>query len=128
MPSSSYFFNAVSYTKDSDQFTQGEIDKDYAPYVVNKMVAQYKDMIFFADEMNIRKNINKEDQLHFYMEIIPKKKRRVLWSTKKKNEDLNTVMDYYGINQDKAFDYMRILNEKQIYELRTRMNNGGKCS
>lgn len=126
MPSSSYFFNAISNTKDVEQFTQGEIDKDYSPYVVNKMVSHWKDIIFFADELNVRRNISKKDQILFYIELIPKKSRRTLWSTKKKNEDLETVMKYYNITQEKADPYLRILTRRQIDELRVRLNTGGR--
>ncbi len=126
MPSASYFFNAVSYTKDADQFTQGEIDKDYTPFVVNKMVSQYRELVLLADEMNIRRNISKEDQLHFYMVTIPKNKRRALWSTKAKNEDLDVVMEYYNITHEKADPYMKILTGDQIQELKERLNKGGR--
>lgn len=126
MPTASYFFGAVSYSKDLDQFTQGEIDKDYKPYVVNRMVSGYRDLVMFADEMNVRPNIAKEDQLVIYNQLITKKKRRALWSSAKVNEDLKTVMDYYNITQEKADPYMKILTREQIQALRERLNKGGK--
>lgn len=126
MPTASYFFNTISYSKDLDQFTQGEIDKDYKPYVVNRMVSGYRDLVMFADEMNVRPNIAKEDQLVIYNQLITKKKRRALWSSAKVNEDLKTVMDYYNITQEKADPYMKILTREQIQALRERLNKGGK--
>lgn len=126
MPTASYFFGAISFSKDMDQFTQGEIDKDYSPFVVNRMVAGYRELVMFADEMNIRPDIAKEDQLFLYNELIPKKKRRALWSNKRKNEDLEVVMEYYNITQEKADPYMRILSREQIHVLRERLNTGGK--
>ena len=126
MPTASYFFGALSFSKDIDQFTQGEIDKDYKPFVVNRMVSGYRDLVFFADELNIRPNIAKKDQLELYNLLIPKKKRRALWSTPRKNEDLEVVMNYYNINEEKAAPYMRILSREQIHDLRERLNNGGK--
>lgn len=126
MPTASYFFGAVSYSKDLDQFTQGEIDKDYKPYVVNRMVSGYRDLVMFADELNVRPNIAKEDQMFLYAELIPKKKRRALWSQQKVNEDLKVVMDYYNITQEKADPYMKILSRDQIQVLRERLNKGGK--
>lgn len=124
--SSSAFFNVISNSKDIDQFTQGDIDKDYKPYVVNRMVAQYKTLIFFADEMNISYRISKEHQLIFYNSIIPKSKRRVLWSAKKKDYQLEIVMKYYHISQEKADIYLRILSDAQITELEERLNTGGR--
>ena len=126
MATGSYFFNAVSYTKDIEQFSQGEIDKDYKPFVINRMVAGYRDLVMFADEMNIRPNIAKEDQLYLYNQLIPKKKRRALWVNKKVDEDLQVVMDFYNITQEKAEPYMRILTPAQIQVLREQLNIVGK--
>jgi len=123
---SSYFFNAVSYTKDREQFTEGEINKDYKPYVINRMVAGYSDLVLLADAMNNSHNIPKDHQLDFYMSVIPKKKRRVVWAAKKKNDDLETVMDYYNITQEKADPYLAILSHKQIIVLRDILNKGGR--
>ena len=117
MPTMSYFFNAISYTKDIEQFTDGEIEKDYKPYVMNRMIAQYKNLIFFADEMNRSHNIPKKYQLEFYMKVIPKKKRRALWATKDKVVDIQIIMDYYNISQEKAEEYMKILSKEQINKL-----------
>ncbi len=126
MPTASYFFNAISKTKDSDQFTQGEIDKDYKPYVVNRMVAGYRDLVLLAEEMNVCHNIAKEHQLAFYMATVPKKFRRTTWSAKKKDVDLEVIMRYYNINQEKADPYLQILSRKQIDELDNRLDEGGK--
>jgi hypothetical protein len=126
MTTASYFFNAVSYTKDRDQFTQGEIDKDYKPYVINRMVAGYSELVLLADAMNISHNIPKDQQLDFYMTAIPKKKRRTVWAAKKKNDDLEVVMDYYNITQEKAYPYLKILTRDQINVLKDRLNKGGR--
>jgi len=126
MPTASYFFNAISKTKDLDQFTQGEIDKDYKPYVVNRMVAGYRDLVLLAEEMNVCHNIAKEHQLAFFMAVVPKKFRRTTWSAKKKDVDLDVIMEYYNINQEKADPYLQILSRKQIDELESRLDKGGK--
>lgn len=126
MPTASYFFNALCYSKDIEQFTQGEIDKDYTPYVINRMVSGYRDLVMFADELNIRPGIAKEDQIELYKLLLPKKKRRVVWNNKKKNEDLQIVMDYYNLSEEKAAPYMKILSREQIVILRERLNNGGR--
>jgi chromosomal replication initiation ATPase DnaA len=126
MPSSKYFFEAISYTKDKDQFTDGEIDKDYIPYIMNRMVAQYRDLVFFADDMNVSMNISKTHQIDFYMSVIPKKKRRALWTQKENNDAIEIIMNYYNISYDKAEPYLRILSEEQVGQLETRLNIGGR--
>jgi len=126
MPTASYFFNAVSYSKDMEQFTEGEIQKDYTPWVVNRMVSGYRDLIMFADELNIRPNISKENQLFLYNILIPKNKRRVVWNQKTNNPDIEIIMRYYNITEEKAEPYLKILSPEQIHILEERINNGGK--
>ena len=121
MPSMSYFFNSASYKK--DDFTEEEF-KEYKPYVMNRMVAQYRDLIMFADEMNRATNLSNEEQYLFYKMLIPKKKRRTLWPTKKKNEDLEVIMEYYGVSRMKAEDYLKILSDDQIENIKDVFNRG----
>lgn len=120
------FFNCVSHEKDIDTFTEGEIQKDYKPFIINRMIAQYKELIFFADAMNVSHDISKEHQLFFYNMIIPKKTRRALWNNKSKNRELSIIMQYYNLSQEKADPYLRILTREQINELEERLNIGGK--
>jgi len=122
---SSSFFNSISYLKDIDNYTQEEIESDYVPFVVNKMLAHYQNLIFFVDEMNCSHDIPKEQQLFFYDYLIPKQKRRVLWSNKKKDEVLEIIKEYYKISDDKAQDYKKILTEKQVEVLKSKLNKGG---
>ncbi len=126
MPTASYFFNVLSYTKDLDQFTQGEIDKDYTPYVINRMISGYRNLCIFADELNIRPNIAKEDQMFLYSALIPKKKRRVVWPKKTKNDNLDIIMQYYNVSAEKAQVYLSLLSQDQIQELSARLNKGGR--
>ena len=124
--SSSFFFNTISHSKDIDQFTEEEIKKDYVPYVVNKMVAQYPNLVYYANELNCSHNIPKDQQLYFYNELIPKKKRKTLWNSIKKDEQMEIVTKYYKVSQDKASEYIRILTDDQIEELKARMYPGGR--
>ena len=123
---SSYFFNTISHSKDIDQFTEEEIKKDYSPFVINKMVAQYANLVFFANELNCSHNIPKDQQLYFYNKLIPKKKRRTLWSNLKKDNQMGIVTKYYKVSEDKASEYLKILSDEQIDELEKRMETGGR--
>ena len=123
MPSMSYFFNSASYKK--EDFDDDEFD-DYKPYVMNKMVAQYVDLVMFAEEMNRATNLSNEEQYLFYKMLIPKKKRRTLWPSKKKNEDLEVITEYYGVSRMKAEDYLKILNDEQINNIRNILLAGKK--
>lgn len=126
MPSASYIFDTISNSKDIEQFSQGEIDKDYVPYVINRMVAGYRELIFLADAMNSSYSISKQHQMEFYNEMIAKKNRRVIWSNRTKNVNIEIIMDYYNVSYDKAEVYSRILNEEQVNEMKDSMEHGGR--
>lgn len=126
MPSLSHFFDAICYSKDIDQYTEEEIKKDYSPFLMNRMIAQYKSFIFLANWMNKHSNIDNDIQLKIYMDNIPKKKRQALWINKFVPSDLAAVMEYYNITQEKADPYMKILTPEQIDELARRMETGGE--
>lgn len=123
MPSMSYFFSSASYKK--EDFDDADFN-DYKPYVMNRMVAQYRDLVMFAEEMNRATNLTNEEQYLFYKLLIPKKKRRTLWPSKRKNEDLEVIMEYYGVSRMKAEDYLKILNDDQISNIKSILNAGRK--
>lgn len=125
MASSKNFFDAITYTKE-DIFTPEEIEKDYNPFIINRMLSQYSELVLVANELNISGKLNKKLHFNFLMGIVPKKKRRVLYVEKKSNEDLSVVMAYYNVSEDKAEFYLRLLKPEQIDDIKDRLNKGGR--
>lgn len=125
MVTASNFFNSISNTKEDD-YTQGEIDKDYKPYVVNKMLSKYKDLIHVVNEMNMSSKLDKRMQFDFLMQMVPKKQRRVLWSHSCKNENIPIIMEWYNISEEKAEQYLKFLKAEEIEFIRDKMERGGK--
>ena len=100
--------------------------KDYAPYIVNKVLSAEIDCIMFANEMNICNHLDKDMQYSFYLHSIRKRKRFTPWLKKTKIEDLECVKKYYGYSNDKAIQALKILTKKQIQFIRDRLETGGK--
>jgi len=122
--SSSKIFNIISYTK--EKLSVADIDNYYISYIINRMVAQYPELIVFAEYMNRYHNIDKYDQFLYYCQIIPKSKRKVLWIGREKNDDIDIISEYYCVSYTKAMEYYKILDSDQIDVLREKINEGGR--
>jgi|TARA_A100001391_G_scaffold156439_1_gene114661 hypothetical protein len=79
----------------------------------------------FANEMNIHNHLDKDMQYQFYLNSLRKRKRFSPWLKKGKVEDLNIVKQYYGYNNEKATQALRILTKEQLNYIKQRLDTGG---
>jgi len=105
--------------KDSDSL------KDYQPFIINKALSMYYDTCMYANEMNKAPLLPKQAQYDFYIKAIRKGSRRG-WQKKNKVENLELVMNYYKINEQKATTALSILTEKDIEEIMKDIEKGGR--
>ena len=75
--------------------------------------------------MNIMHHLGKDMQYSFYLNSLRKKRRYSPWLKKDKAEDLDVIKQYYGYNNDKAQDALRILTKDQIELIKSKLNTGG---
>jgi len=64
-------------------------------------------------------------QYNFYINILRKKKRFSPWLRKEKVSDLEYVKRYYGYNNEKASQVLKILSNEQIEFIKQRLDTGG---
>ena len=101
-------------------------EKDYNPFLVNRAISQHKDCLAFANEMNSRHYLEKKLQFDFLLNTIRSQKRPFAkWAKAEKNDDLITVKSYFGFSDAKAREALRLLNARQIEEIREKMSIGG---
>lgn len=104
-----------------------EAEKAYAPFVINRGVAQSISTVLYAQEMNKRPGLTKEMHYSYLRKVIPKKKRYDKWPKKKDlGEDIQTIQAYYHVSVEKAQEYASILTDEQIAIIKTRMDTGGQ--
>ena len=65
-------------------------------------------------------------QYSFYLNSLRKRKRFSPWIRKDKIKDLECVKQYYGYNNEKASQALKILNKEQIEFIKQRLEIGGK--
>ncbi len=120
------WLNSINFTKTNLTDEDPDAIKDYAPYVINRCLSGHLDCILFANEMNKNHFLDKDMQYIFYLNTLRKKKRFSPWLRKDKIEDLESVKQYYGYSNEKAFQVLKILSREQIEFIKQRLEIGGR--
>ena len=102
--------------------------KKYPPYVVNRCLSSFTDTVLYANEMNKNSQLPNKMQYDFFLNSVKPRKRFSPWARKDSIDYLDVVKEYYGYNDDKALQALRILTKNQLdkisYLLRKGGNNG----
>ena len=120
------WLNSINFNKQDLIEEDRSAIKDYPPYIINRCLSGHLDCILFANEMNKNHFLDKDMQYTFYLNTLRKKKRFSPWLRKDKVEDLESVKQYYGYSNEKAFQVLKILSNEQIEFIKQRLEIGGK--
>lgn len=122
------FVKSITYDK-NDLFSEhGEVaEKSYAPYIVNRSLSFSQDTVLFANEMNRYFNsIPKSFQYQFLVETVRKRKRYDKWvKGEQESEDMSLIKKYYGYNNEKAKEALKMMPPEEISRIRKKMDKGG---
>jgi hypothetical protein len=119
------WLNSINMTKSNLMESDPESKKDYAPYIINRCLSGHLDCILFVNEMNMNLHLDKDMQYSFYLNSLRKKKRFSPWIRKNKVNDLECIKKYYGYNNEKASQALKILTKSQIDFIKQRLETGG---
>ena len=119
------FVKSVSYTKQDLMVDEVE-EKAYQPFLINKSLSYHQDSVFLTNEMNVRHGVDNRLQYQFFLNTLRKRQRFSQWSKPYISKKIDTVKEYYQISTKEAKDYVDLLSDKQIRELKNRMKTGGK--
>ena len=120
------WLNSINFSKTNLMDEDPDAKRDYAPFIINRCLSGHLDCILFANEMNKNHFLDKDMQYTFYLNTLRKKKRFSPWLRKDKIEDLETVKQYYGYSNEKAYQVLKILSNEQIDYIKQRLEIGGK--
>ncbi len=99
---------------------------DYSPYMINRILSNNQDTIFFANEMNSAWGLPKDMQFAFYYYGLPKKKRYAPWhKNQDDNDNLNLIEEYFGYSRNKAKQVLPLLHQ-HLDSIREELKKGGK--
>ena len=120
------WLNSINQTKKNLIDEDPSIEKEYSPYIVNRIYSGHLDSIMFANEMNMNHSLPKKMQYDFFINILRVKKRFSPWLRKDEIKDLDYVKRYYGYNNEKAKQALKILSKEQLNFIRSKFEIGGR--
>lgn len=98
----------------------------YNPYMINRIMSNYNDCIFLANEMNLKYSVPKREQYTFYLNsIAPKKKRFAKWHSSKKDSDVELISQYFQVSLRKAAGLRKLMTEEDLQEISAILDKGG---
>ena len=120
------WLNSINQTKKNLIDEDSSMEKDYSPYVINRIYSGHLDSVMFANEMNKYHFLPKKIQYDFLLNSLRVKKRYAPWLRKDEIKDLDLVKRYYGYSNEKAKQALRILTKDQINFIRSKFETGGR--
>ena len=120
------WLNSINHTKEDLTENDPDAIKKYPPFIVNRCLSGHLDCVLFANEMNKYHFLDKDMQFNFYINILRKRKRFSPWVRKEKVSDLEFVKSYYGYNNEKASQALKILSKEQLDYIKQKLDTGGK--
>jgi|TARA_A100001391_G_scaffold177567_1_gene141657 hypothetical protein len=103
-----------------------DAERKYPPYIVNRCLSSFTDTILYVNEMNKNSHLEKKLQYDFLLNSVKPRKRFSPWAKKDSIDYLDIVKEYYGYNDDKALQALRILTKDQLDNIKKSLNKGGK--
>lgn len=119
------FIKTISETKTNLIEDDPDCEKDYNSYIVNRGLGYFPDTVLYANEMNMYPNIPKKAQYYYYLASLRKRKRYSKWHKLEENNDLDVVQKIYNVRVEVAKEYLKILTEDNMKELRQMLETGG---
>ena len=120
------WLNSINQTKKNLIDEDPSLEKEYSPYIVNRIYSGHLDSIMFANEMNMNHSLPKKMQYDFFINILRVKKRFSPWLRKDEIKDLDYVKRYYGYSNEKAKQALKILTNEQLNFIRSKFETGGR--
>ena len=120
------WLNSINQTKKNLTEEDPSLEKNYAPYIVNRIYSGHLDSIMFANEMNQYHFLPKKMQYDFFLNTLRPKKRFSPWLRKDEIKDLDMVKRYYGYSNEKAKQALKILTTEQLNFIKSKFETGGK--
>ena len=129
-------YQLKDYLYSINQSKKNILDEDpdavrkYPAYVINRCLSSFTDTVLYANEMNKNSHLPPKMQYDFLINSVKPRKRFSPWTRKDSIDYLDVVKEYYGYNDDKALQALRILTKDQLdkisYLLRKGGNNNGR--
>ena len=120
------WLNSINQTKKNLIDEDSSLEKEYSPYIINRIFSGHLDAIMFSNEMNQYHFLPKKMQYDFLLNTLRSKKRFSPWLRKEEIKDIDCIKRYYGYSNEKAKQTLKILNKEQIDFIKSKFEIGGR--
>ena len=115
------YVRSISETKEKLEDLSG-----YAPYMINRALSLYPDLIFDVNIMNLFPGVTNQMHYDFYLNSIRKQKRYgKKWPKPEKDDQIQMIMNFYKYSKDKAKEALKILTEDDLEIIAKKLEKGG---
>jgi len=106
------------------QFLEIE-ESDYNTFIINKALSNHKDCVFYANFINENHKIpNLIKYKYLYDRIRGTQRPFIPWNKRSNIENIKLICEYYKVGNIAAKQYLEILSEEQIENIRNKFNSG----
>lgn len=119
------FLKCINDTKQDIMVTE-EVEKQYAPFVVNRSLSYFNDTVALANILNQYHHVDNKLQFHFLINSVRKRKRFSKWNKPETHSDIEVIKEYYGYSNQKAKQALSLLSPEQIKIIREKVSKGGR--
>ena len=123
------YVDSVSYSKKNlmrGTANDELAEKGYKPFLTNRSFSYHQDSILYANEMNIRSQLDAKLQYEYLLNSLRKRKRYSKWKKQNPDESVEMIMEYYGYGRSKAEEALRVLTDAQLAMIEVALDKGGK--
>ena len=120
------WLKSINLTKKNLIDEDPSLEKEYSPYIINRIYSGHLDSVMFANEMNRYSFLPRTTQYDFLLNTLRPKKRFSPWLRKDEIKDLDLVKRYYGYSNEKAKQALRILTKEQLNFIKSKFETGGR--
>lgn len=125
----SEILNSINHNKENILRSRDEREeKSYVPFIITKSMSYFSDTIFLSNNMNAIPGVDKRMHYEYFLHSVRKRKRFSKWQKKQQDERLPWIMEYYNVSRKKAEEYISLLSEDQVNEIRDHTTFGDKNS
>ena len=115
-------FGKKNLLKDDDK---GILEKEYNSFIINRGLSYFSDTVLYANEMNLRHELDKRMQNDYLLHSIRSKKRFSKWVKNKKEERVDLIKQYFNYSNQKAREVLDIITDEEYNQIKQVFETGG---
>ena len=115
-------FGKKNLLKDDDK---GILEKEYNSFIINRGLSYFSDTALYANEMNLRHELDKRMQNDYLLHSIRSKKRFSKWVKNKKEERVDLIKQYFNYSNQKAREVLDIITDEEYNQIKQAFETGG---